>query len=149
MIELVTYKRPKTRFVGIVPPKCNDLIGNHPNLTLRSGVPESELLALYRTASLMVLPLKDATANNAVLESMACGLPQVITDVGSTCDYVSPDCAVLTPLNDARKMAEITLDLLDAPEELVRMSSHSIVQAGKFSWPAVVKQLDAIYSAVA
>jgi glycosyltransferase involved in cell wall biosynthesis len=148
VIELVTDKRPGTKFVGVVPPKCNDLIGVHPNLTLRSGVPEEELLALYRSASLMVLPLKDATANNAVLEGMACGLPQVITDVGSTRDYVSPDCAVLTPLNDARKMAYTILELLDAPDELRRMSEKATKQAAQFSWPNVVKQLDEVYSSL-
>jgi glycosyltransferase involved in cell wall biosynthesis len=114
VIELVIYKRPQTRFVAVIPPRCYDLVGEHKNLTFRSQISESELLELYRTASLMVLPLKDATANNAVLESMACGLPQVVTDVGSTRDYVNEDCAALMPLNDARKMAERVIDLLEA-----------------------------------
>jgi glycosyltransferase involved in cell wall biosynthesis len=148
VIELVAYRRPQTQFVGIVPPKVKDLVGTHPNLTLRSGVPESELLDLYRTASLMVLPLKDATANNAVLESMACGLPQVITDVGSTRDYVSPECAILTPLSDARKMADIVLALLDENVERKKMSESAVAQAAKFSWPSVVAGLDDIYSRV-
>ncbi len=148
VIELVSYKRPQTRFVVVAPPRCHELIGTHPNLTLCTGVPEADLLKLYRTASLMVMPLRDAVANNAVLEAMACGLPQVITDVGSTNYYVSPDCAAFMPLSDARKMAETTLELLQAPGDLERMSKAAVVQAGKFSWPTVIEKLSSLYASL-
>lgn len=148
VIELVTYKRPQTRFVAVIPPRCYELVGEHPNLTFRSQIPESELLSLYRTASLMVLPLRDATANNAVLESMACGLPQVVTDVGSTRDYVNEECAALMPLNDARRMAERVIDLLQAPVDRERMARAAVQKAAEFSWPKVVADLNAVYSAL-
>lgn len=148
VIELVAYMRPQTRFVAVLPTRCYELIGEHPNLTIRSQIPEAELLELYRTASLMVLPLKDATANNAVLEAMGCGLPLIVTDVGSTRDYVNEECAALMPLYDARKMAERVVDLLEAPGELKRMSKAAVEQSTKFAWPKVVEQLKDIYSAV-
>lgn len=146
VIELVSYWRPQTKFVAITPPRCYELIGPHPNLEVRTDVPETELLNLYQSASLMVMPLKDAVANNAVLESMACGLPQVITDVGSTSDYVSPDCAVFVPKYAARQMAETVLQLLQAPDERERMSQAAIVQAGKFAWPDVMWRLNDFYT---
>jgi glycosyltransferase involved in cell wall biosynthesis len=149
VIELVSYMRPQTRFVAVLPPRCYDLIGEHPNLNMRSKIPESELLDLYHRASLMVLPLKDATANNALLESMACGLPQVVTDAGSTRDYATPACAALMPPNNARKMAETVVELLQAPAELECMAKAGVEQAAKFAWPKVVKELSSIYSAVA
>lgn len=148
VIELVAYMRPQTRFVAVLPPRCYDLVGAHPNLTMRSQVPEDELLSLYRSASLMVLPLKDATANNALLESMGCGLPQVVTDVGSTRDYTSEACAALMPVNDARKMAERVVDLLEAPDEMECMSKAAVEQAARFAWTKVVARLDAVYQAV-
>jgi glycosyltransferase involved in cell wall biosynthesis len=148
VIELVAYLRPQTRFVGVIPPRCYELIGEHPNLTMLSKVPESQLLELYRTASLMVLPLNDATANNAVLESMACGLPMVITDAGSTRDYVSESCAALVPLHDSRCMAETVIELLGEEKVRQNMAESARQQALKFSWPKVVGQLQAIYDAV-
>lgn len=148
VIELVSYKRPQTKFVVVGPRSIQEQIGVHPNLEMRSGVPEEELLRLYRTASLMVMPLKDAVANNAVLEAMACGLPQVITDVGSTIDYVSPQCAALMPLHDARKMAETTLELLEAPSELERMSASAVEQAAKFAWPKIIERLCRLYESL-
>jgi glycosyltransferase involved in cell wall biosynthesis len=149
VIELVCYKRPNTRFVGVVPEQSHALIGVHPNLELRSGIPEGELLDLYQSASLMVLPMCEAVANNSILEAMACGLPQIVTDVGDTREYVSHDCAVLTPKNDARRMADTVLELLDATKDLERMSIAAVLQAQEFAWPKVITQLDTIYSTLA
>jgi glycosyltransferase involved in cell wall biosynthesis len=148
VIELVAYRRPQTQFVAVTAPNCYDLIGSHPNLVLRSGIPESEFRDLYRSASLMIMPLHEATANNAFLESMACGLPLVASDVGATRDYVSPECAALVPPYDARSMAEAVLSLLDEPVDRARMSEQAREQAVKFSWPKVVKQLQSVYAAV-
>jgi glycosyltransferase involved in cell wall biosynthesis len=148
VIELVAYCRPQTQFVVIIRPQSSRLIGQHPNLTVRSGVPEPELRELYRRAALMVMPLTDATANNAILESMACGLPLVVTDVGATRDYVSPDSAYLLAPYDSRGMAESVLGLLEDERVRQEMSARARTQALKFSWPAVVKQLGAVYEAI-
>ena len=149
VIELVAYRRPQTEFVAVTSPRNEKLVGKHPNLTIRSGIPESELLELYRTAALMVMPMTEATANNAILESMACGLPLVATDVGAVRDYVTPECTALVPLQNARAMADAIVDLLESPVERQRMSMSARAQAAKFSWPKVVDQLQAVYAAVA
>jgi glycosyltransferase involved in cell wall biosynthesis len=149
VIELVAYKRPATKFIGVTPSRTFDLIGVHPNLTLLSGVPEAELLNLYHSAALMIMPLKDATANNAILESMACGLPMVVSDVGAIRDYVDEEGSVLIPMNDSRGMAETVLELLDEPQERRRMGEKSRERALQFDWPGVVRQLQSIYTAVA
>jgi len=149
VIELVAYMRPQTRFLAVLPKRCYDLLGEHPNLTMLSQIPEEELLALYRRASLMVLPLKDATANNAVLEAMGCGVPLVVSDVGSMRDYVNDACAALIPATQSRAMAERVVDLLGAPDELAQMSKAAVAQAARFAWPLVVQQMNAIYDAAA
>jgi glycosyltransferase involved in cell wall biosynthesis len=149
VIELVSYRRPNTKFVGVTLPRAFPLIGSHPNLHLHSGVNESELLELYRSAALMIMPLTDATANNAILESMACGLPLVVSDVGAIRDYVSSGCATLVPPCDSIVMTEAVLKLLNCPAERMRMSEQARGQAIKFSWPNVINQLWSVYEAVA
>ena len=149
VIELVAYNYPQIQFVAVTSPRGFEYIGSHPNLTFRSGILESELLNLYRSATLMIMPLHDATANNAILESMACGLPLVVSDVGAIRDYVNPECTVLVSPFDARGMAESVFNLLDDPLERHRMSILSRQQALKFSWPKVIKQLQSVYAKVA
>jgi glycosyltransferase involved in cell wall biosynthesis len=148
VIELVSYWRPKTQFVLVASPKTLERVGRHPNLIVKSGVPEPELLELYRTASLMVLPLHEATANNAVLESMACGLPMVISDVGAIPDYVSTKSGALVPVQEARKMAEVVVELLDSPRDRERIGDCAREQAIRFAWPTVVKQLNVVYDSL-
>lgn len=149
VIELVAYWRPQTRFVAVTSQSGAAQIGCHPNLTVCSGVPEAEFRALYRSAALMLMPLHEATANNAILESMACGLPLVVTETGSIRDYVSPEAALLTPARNARRMAEAVMDLLNDPRAQQQKSTHARTQALHFAWPTVVKQLQKVYTAIA
>lgn len=148
VIELVSYIRPQTRFICVMPPKSFPLVGTHPNLDLRAGIPEDELLMLYQTASLSVMPLHDATANNAVLESMACGLPMVISNVGAVRDYVDPSGAKILPPYNARQMAEVICGLLADSERRAEMGKHIRQQALKFAWPGVMEQLKAVYESL-
>jgi glycosyltransferase involved in cell wall biosynthesis len=148
VIELVAYKRPRTQFVVVTARRNYELIGLHPNLTLRSGIPESELLNLYHSAALMIMPLHDATANNAILESIACGLPVVVSDVGSIRDYVDPECAMMVAPYDSLSMVDAILDLLEDPQMRQHLGNVSRERSLRFSWPNIVQQLQLIYSAV-
>jgi len=148
VIELVSYLRPQTKFVCVMPPNGIPQIGTHPNLEVRSGIPEEELLKLYQTASLMVMPLCDATANNAVLESMACGLPMVISDVGAVRDYVNPESAAIVPAFDARRMVEKIIELMSDQSQRKDLGQKARLQALKFAWPAMIGQLKSVYDSL-
>jgi glycosyltransferase involved in cell wall biosynthesis len=148
VIELVAYRRPNVQFVAVTAAENAERIGCHPNLTIKHGVAETELLQLYRTATLQVMPLLDATGNNAVLEGMACGLPAIVSDVGGVRDYVGPDSAVLVPGCDARRMADEVLDLLEDVDRRERMSESATKRAIQFAWPEVVKQLNMVYDSI-
>jgi len=148
VIELVTYLRPQTKFVCVMSPKGFSKLGQHPNLELRSGIPEEELLSLYQTASLMVMPFIDATANNAVLESMACCLPAVLSDVGAVRDYVSPNGSALVPPFDARTMAEKIIELLDNPNMRAEIGEQARHQARRFTWPKIIEKHRAVYDSL-
>lgn len=148
VIELVAYLRPQTRFVCVMPAEYFPRLGAHPNLELRSGIPEAELLRLYQTAAVILMPLRDATANNAILESMACGLPMIVSDVGAIRDYVTPESAAIVPAFNARAMAEKVVGLMEDPIRCAELGQQARIQALKFAWPSVIQQVKKVYESL-
>ena len=57
-------------------------------LRLLSRLSDEELRQEYRAADILFLPLRDAWANNALLEAMACGVPIVVSDLPATREYL-------------------------------------------------------------
>ncbi len=58
-----------------------------PNVNWLSTKSSEELRDIYQRSYLLVMPMESCSANNAIVESLACGLPVVTTDVGGIRDY--------------------------------------------------------------
>src|SRR5262249_28705004 len=139
----VLYAKAEARFQLFIPsaPHAETFLrvfapyGDRVRVALNA--PAEELLRTLRSSRLMILPLTDNTANNAMLEGMACGLPLVATDVGGVREYVSAECAILTPVGDAHSMAQAVLQLLNDDALCRRMRSAARKTAERFSWDRV------------
>mgnify|MGYP006293561003 CR=1 FL=1 len=60
---------------------------SRPNVRYLVNISDKQLLSEYRSADILFLPLKNALANTALLEGMACGCTIVITDLPATRAY--------------------------------------------------------------
>lgn len=96
-------------------PAATELLRTEPGIQVLNGLDDTTLRDTYRRASVGVLPLLDGTANNALLEMLACGLPIVSTAVGGTPDYTAGSRTCLLPPGDAAGMAEAVCQLLANP----------------------------------
>lgn len=76
-------------FRVIAHPKYGEPFRSLPNVRFESGLTDAELLEAYRRADCLLMLVEDSTANNAVMEAMACGLPIVTQAKGGLTDYVS------------------------------------------------------------
>jgi glycosyltransferase involved in cell wall biosynthesis len=148
VIEQLRRRAPAVRFVLVTDPDSGRELATYPNVSLRRNLSESDLIRLYRESSLVVQPLQDSTANNTILEALACGAPLVATDVGATRDYVNGGCAILTPPGDATSMANAVVELTEDAEKRRRMGEAARRQARTFAWPHVAAQLDALYRSI-
>jgi len=135
-IVIVSTKEHRERFADI------------PRVEFLCGIPDEALRSCYQRARLLLLPLLDCTANNALLEAMACGLPVVSTDLPGVREYVGDKCALLAPPGDSDTLAEHALDLLNHPATLDAMSAAARQQAARFVWERIAAQVQAVYWAI-
>jgi len=125
-----------------------DRFANLKNVTALANINDRQLLELYQQSDLLVLPLLDCTANNTLLEAMACGLPIVSTDLQGVRDYVSNESAILVPKGDARAFADVLVSLERDRHQLAAMAEASRPQAIIFRWESVAKRTWDVYRQV-
>jgi glycosyltransferase involved in cell wall biosynthesis len=117
------------------------------NVAYHSQISETELIDLYRSAEILFLPVTNATANNSVLESLACGTPVVSTRIGGLPDYVSDESGWLLPVGDVAGHVNLIVSLHGNRELARNRRVAARAQALKFDWRLLTQQITAVYAA--
>jgi glycosyltransferase involved in cell wall biosynthesis len=85
----------------------------------------------------------------SVLEAQACGVPQVVTDVGGTSEAVVPETGIVVPPRDSGALAGAIIDLLRDPERRAAMSEASRKRhAERFTVDRMVAATASVYDRV-
>lgn len=118
-------------------------------VTFTGRVDNAGMAALYRAADVMLnCSLVDNTPNS-VLESLACGVPVVSTNVGGV-PYLVEDghTALLVPPGDAPAMAAAVLRLAAEPALAASLREAGLRQVQQYTWHSVRPRLLDVYRAV-
>ncbi|NCD40856.1 MAG: glycosyltransferase family 1 protein [Bacteroidia bacterium] len=107
---------------------------------------DADLLEFYRKMDVVLLPMRDCTANNALLESMACGTPVLINDVGGANEYVPP--GYLMPSGDCSAWLNRLLEYSKNPEKLAADGLEVRKWAEKFDWTLIAPLYREIYEQI-
>jgi glycosyltransferase involved in cell wall biosynthesis len=118
------------------------------NTVFHTQISEAELIELYREADALFVPVIEATANNAVLEALACGTPVISNTVGGIPDYVNEKCGWLFPQGEVPRVVELIQRLRTEKDFAEPYRREARMHALKFDWRHVAKQVSAVYSAV-
>jgi glycosyltransferase involved in cell wall biosynthesis len=103
---------------------------------------------LNRSADALLLPVTDATANNAVLESLACGTPVISTRVGGLPDYVDDSCGWLLPVGDSAAMVDVIAAICAQPSLAEEMREAARAKALGFSWPVIAEAVHRLHASL-
>ena len=106
-------------------------------------------LAVYRDASMFVLPSYSENFGLAVLEAMAAGLPIIISDkVNIWREVESAGAGKVVPC-EAGKFTAAILDLLDKPEMAWQMGQKGqALVRDEFHWPEIAMRLQESYATI-
>lgn len=116
------------------------------NVKIHKAIEDSALVTLYREASVFFLPLIQSTANNSLLEGIACGLPVVSTLLPSVKAYVPGDEAMLVRDNEPELLAAAIVDLFENPKKRAAMAESARARAEHLDWRRIALQYEALYS---
>jgi len=152
----VVSKRPKVKFL---------LVGNCPeayavelrrlvkkvnvekNFILMGYIPHEsdDLLALYRRASIFVLPSLMESLPLVLLEAMAANLPIVASRVGGIPDLVGPSEGILITPGDVAELSSSLLFLLDNDAVRSRLGHNAREKVKNYSWDRIAKKTMSMY----
>ncbi|TLD69280.1 glycosyltransferase family 4 protein [Phragmitibacter flavus] len=116
-------------------------LGMAGQVTFLGPLPAVEIGERMRAADLLCLSSRNEGLPNVVLESMACGLPVLATDVGGIHEVVDePWKGLLTPEDDVEAFAQAMEKLLETPLDGKRIAEYG----GTLSW----ERTAAVYQSV-
>jgi glycosyltransferase involved in cell wall biosynthesis len=119
------------------------------NICLHTGISEDELITLYRRADVLLLPMIDSTANNALLESLACGTPVISNSLGGIPDYVDDKSGWLFEKGEVFGIVKLIEQICSKPEIAWSRRESARLKSLEFSWNRIAEQIVAVYEAVA
>jgi glycosyltransferase involved in cell wall biosynthesis len=122
-------------------------LGGLDNVHIYRGIDDGALADLYRTADVLLLPLTDSTANNALLEGMASGLAIVATDLPAVRAYL-PKGGMLVPNNSLEGFVTALQSLRHDLPARRAMGRSARARAEELAWPRVVREFEALYAKV-
>jgi glycosyltransferase involved in cell wall biosynthesis len=148
MIKIVSEAEnrcPRAHFHLISNEDTLSLFEGRDNISTYQNVSDEKLLSLYQSADVLTLPLLESTANNTILEAIACGLPVITTDLIGTRDYLNENCAMFSPNGDAHAFVSQIEYMMNHPDRRDQMAKACRKRAQELSWMTVAGQLEYLY----
>jgi glycosyltransferase involved in cell wall biosynthesis len=129
-MTILTAKEQRTYYYG----------GQAPHTVFPDHLSDQGLLDAYQQADLLVMPMIDCTANNAVLEAMACGTPVMVNRVGGIEEYVDPSCNVVLEEHTVEGWVDQIIDCHRERERLEQQREMVRQWAEGFAWDIMAEQ---------
>jgi glycosyltransferase involved in cell wall biosynthesis len=139
---------PGIRIKVVAPTAQSSTFAGMNNVELVSGLSDDELRSTYRSASCLLMTAEAATANNAVLEAMACGLPIVSEDVGGIAEYTGANAAMLCRPSSAKALTQSIIALYEKSDLMSDMGAWARERAEQLDWPLVAQRTVDVYEKV-
>ena len=97
-------------------------LADHPRVRWHEAVNDETLRQLYQAAWLLFLPLHETSANNVLVEALACGTVPVVNNVGGVTDYGGGEAFLMSETNHPTSYLGLMEEHFRNPKRLVERS---------------------------
>ena len=123
-------------------------LGIEKNFVLAGFVSDENLPAYYNASDFAIVPSKSGEGLPLVsLESMACGLPLLATNVGGIGEIIMHNYGQLIPPNDPKAMANSALSFASNEPSKFKQKIRKVMTE-TYSWDKNVEKLTSIYQEI-
>lgn len=109
--------------------------------TVHSKLNRAQVAELLRTMHVLVCPEEDAGWNNPAAEGMACGIPVVCTQAGTTDFAFDEETALVVPPRNPKKIADAVERLILDHDLSKRLAAAGQQAIQPFTWAALTRKL--------
>lgn len=135
------------RIAIISDPEHKNQLLDLPNVQYVSGIANAELRVYYRRSQLLLLPLLDCTANNALLDARVWTL-WYLSDLPSIADLLTTTLLFFIGSCDAKSIVENVIGSLKNTSGLADIGLKAGRRAKQLSWECVAKEMLSVYSMI-
>jgi predicted nucleic acid-binding Zn-ribbon protein len=96
---------------------------------------------LLHEMDLFIAAEEDAGWSNPAVEAMACGVPVICTEAGTTDFAFDGETAIVVPFQDPDAIASAARRLWNEPEAGDAMRDRALAQVRDFDWPRVARRI--------
>jgi glycosyltransferase involved in cell wall biosynthesis len=97
-------------------------LSGHPRVRWHEAVNDYTLRQLYQAAWVLFLPLHETSANNALVEALACGTVPVVNNIGGVTDYGGGEAFPMSETNEPTSYLALIEEHFGHPKRLVERS---------------------------
>jgi glycosyltransferase involved in cell wall biosynthesis len=133
-------------FTAVVPAGVQKKLSGIPGVELFSDISEANLISMYRSADILYMPVTFSSANNSILEAMACGVPALSNRVGGVPDYVEESSGWLVPGGDVFETVSLLKELEQNRNRLTTMKTSARKRSLEFDWNRIANRVEDVYA---
>lgn len=105
------------------------------------------LAAVYRRATVLLMPSEGEGFGLPVVEALACGTPVVASDLAALRE-AGGDAALYCPVADLERWSEVVSGLIRSRMNDQEFTAAGLAQAAKFSWAEYTRKMVALYKEI-
>jgi glycosyltransferase involved in cell wall biosynthesis len=123
------------------------LLGASDHLRVITGLPDSDVRAIYRSAKLLVFPSLYEGFGIPIIEAMASNIPWVLSDIPVFREITEEKGVYFNP-HDSNAISATITSILSASSERDRLVEYGKKRVAEFTYEALARKLEQIYREV-